>query len=320
MLLLALLLAADSAATQMIPVAPAETLSVTVAGDGVPVVMVPGLFGSAYAFRNVAPPLTAAGYRTIIIEPLGIGRSARPPHADYSLTAQAQRLAAVLDSIRVNHAVLVAHSVGGAIVLRLAILRPDLVRAIVSIEGGPTESATTPSFRIAMKFAPILRVIGGRNVLRGQAIRHLRRSSGDPSWITEETILGYTADAARDLGATLDAFRGMADAREPWRLGNRLAEIGCPVHLLVGGADHTGGPTPTDLALMQGSLAALTVETVSRSGHFIFEERPEIVIATIRQTAEAVPTHLTPTVPRANAPAATSRACHRAGARVREVR
>ena len=58
--------------------------------------LIPGLFGSTFGFRNVIPGLEQAGYEVIVVEPLGIGTSARPERADYSLTAQAGRIAAVL--------------------------------------------------------------------------------------------------------------------------------------------------------------------------------------------------------------------------------
>ena len=76
-----------------IPVAAAETLAVTISGadSGSPLVLIPGLFGSHFGFRKVVPLLSAAGYRTIVIEPLGIGASSRPQRADYSLMAQAQK-------------------------------------------------------------------------------------------------------------------------------------------------------------------------------------------------------------------------------------
>jgi pimeloyl-ACP methyl ester carboxylesterase len=80
----------------LIPVAPLESLRVTTAGAGETVVLVPGLFGSAFGYRHLLELLPAAGFRVVVIEPLGIGRSSRPERANYSLTAQADRLAAVL--------------------------------------------------------------------------------------------------------------------------------------------------------------------------------------------------------------------------------
>src|SRR6266513_2652236 len=122
----------------MVPVAPAESLSVEITGRGDPVVLIPGLFGSAFGCRKVVPLLVGAGYRTIVIEPLGVGASGRPEKANYSLTAQADRIAAALDSLRVRNALVLAHSIGGSEAFRLAYRRPDLVRAL----------STPPSRRI----------------------------------------------------------------------------------------------------------------------------------------------------------------------------
>ena len=163
--LLAVLLA-DSTHSVEVPLAPAESLHVEIRGAGEPVVLIPGLFGSAFAFRTLVPLLTERGYRTIVIEPLGIGASTRPPKADYSLTAQANRLAAVLDTLHVRQALVVGHSVGGSEAFRLAYLRPDLVRALISLEGGPAETAVTPAFKRAMRFAPWIKLLGGIRLIR----------------------------------------------------------------------------------------------------------------------------------------------------------
>src|SRR5205809_4094456 len=117
----------------MVPVAPAESLSVEATGRGDPVVLIPGLFGSAFGFRKLVPLLAQAGYRAIVIEPLGIGSSARPEKANYSLTAQADRIAAVLDSLGVRGALLIAHSIGGSEAFRPAYRRPDLEKGPLSI-------------------------------------------------------------------------------------------------------------------------------------------------------------------------------------------
>src|SRR5438132_10545397 len=98
----------------MVPVGPAESLSVETAGRGDPVVIIPGLFGSVFGFRKLVPLLVDAGYRTIVIEPLGVGASGRPEKANYSLTAQAARIAAVLDSLHVRSAIVLAYSIGGS--------------------------------------------------------------------------------------------------------------------------------------------------------------------------------------------------------------
>ena len=103
-----------------IAVAPGEALHVEATGAGSPVVIVPGLFGSAFGFRKVIEPIAAAGHRVVVVEPLGVGASARPRHADYSLEAQARRVGAVLDTLHMTDATFVAHSVGGSVPRRSA--------------------------------------------------------------------------------------------------------------------------------------------------------------------------------------------------------
>src|SRR5262245_48165875 len=129
-----------------------ERLHVEVGGSGPLLALIPGLMGSAYGFRKVVGPLRDAGYRVAVIEPLGIGGSSRPKDADYSLTAQADRVDAVLRALDPYPAVLVAHSVGASIALRVACRHPERVAAIVSLDGGPAEAAGTPGFRRAMRF------------------------------------------------------------------------------------------------------------------------------------------------------------------------
>src|SRR5256885_9770377 len=145
--LLAVLFITDSASVShafMVPVAPAESLSVETRGRGDPVVLIPGLFGSAFGFRKLVPLLVDAGYRTIVIEPLGVGASGRPEKANYSLTAQAARIAAVLDTLHVSSALVLAHSIGGAPAVPLAFPPPGPPRAPFFVPGGGPPQAHTP--------------------------------------------------------------------------------------------------------------------------------------------------------------------------------
>lgn len=282
MMLLILMLASEPVTFHRIPVAPAETLSVAIVGRGPSVVLLPGLFGSAYGYRHLMPLLVESGYRTLAIEPLGIGRSSRPFRSDYSLTAQAARVAAVLDSLAVGPTLVVAHSVGASIAFRLAAERPDLVSGILSLEGGPAEATGTPGFRRAMKWAPWIRLFGGRNLVRKKIRESLVKSSADTSWISDSVLEGYTAAIQEDFGAALGAYYRMAESREPWKLRPRLAEVQCPVLLMIGTAPHDGGPRPEEVILLRDSLAAFSVDSVPGIGHFPFEEQPAVVAAAVQ--------------------------------------
>lgn len=263
-----------------IPLAPSESLHVVVAGNGAPVVLIPGLVGTAFSYRHLVDGLAADGWQAIAIEPLGMGGSSRPKRADYSLTAQADRIAAVLDTLRVDAAVIVAHSVSASIALRLAYRHPHRVRAVVSIEGGVAESTTGPGFRRLMDFAPVLRLLGS-GFMEGFVVREMKAASADTSWIDEEVVRGYMAGARNDIGAALRAYRAISRAEEPERLADRLAEIRAPVVLLLGDTPHKGAPADDEIALLEERLPALTIQRVADAGHYIHEERPGVVLAAL---------------------------------------
>jgi pimeloyl-ACP methyl ester carboxylesterase len=267
----------------LVPVAPQESLRVTIAGSGETVVLVPGLFGSAFGYRHLLVMLPAAGFRTIVIEPLGIGRSPRPKRADYSLTAQADRLDAVLRSLDEPPAIVVGHSLGASMALRLAYRHPGRVRALIALDGGPVEQAATPGLRRAMRYAPWVKWLGGIKRIRPQMRKGLIAASGDTSWVTDRVMDGYTAGARADLDGTLLAFLAMSEAREPEKLVPHLPLIRCPVRLVIGTAPHEGGVEPKQVQLLRDRLPDFSLDSISGAGQYLFEEQPASVVAVIRQ-------------------------------------
>jgi len=193
-------------------------------------------------------------------------------------------VAAVLDSLGIREAPVVAHAVSGAIAYRLALSRPELVSGILSIEGGVAESAVTPGLRRALKFAPLIKLLG-RKGLTNELAGNLRASSGDTAWVTRDVIAGYAEHSARDVGATLDALKGMARSREPWLLEPELAQLRCPVRLLLGGVSHKGGVPQAEVDRLAVSVADFELIVVDGAGHFVFEERPDVVAAAVQALA-----------------------------------
>ena len=285
-LLLAVALAAhDTSRSFQVVVAPGESLHVAVFGRGEPVVLIPGFFGSVFGFRKLIPLLEEAGYQPTVVEPLGTGFSGRPAHGDYSFIAQADQIAAVLDSLRIRNAPVIAHSVGGAMALRLAYRRPDLVRSLISLEGGPTERVATPEFKRAAKYIPWIKLLGGIKLIRKVVRRTLVRSSGDTAWITDGVVFGYTAGAARDLNGTLLSYLAMADSHERDRLEPHLRTIRCPVRLVIGGARHDGGVGPEEVVELARELPRFAVDSVPGAGHYLQEEQPEAVLRIFERIA-----------------------------------
>lgn len=286
MKLLMLLLMLNLGAGQTVNTGPGEELSVFAGGEGDPVVLLPGLSGCAYGYRNIVKSLQGQGYRTVIIEPLGMGSSSRPRGVDYTLTAQADRVARVMDGLDIENAVIVAHGVSVSVALRLAYRRPELAGAVLSIEGGAYESAVTPALERTLKFAALVAKLGGGRLLRNKYKANLEDASGDRSWIDRKTLGRYLKNIDHDLDDFIAALRAMADSTEPEELSPNLGRISCPVLLLVGQAPHDGALTPGEIEVLATGLPAFETRGIPGAGHFIFEEQPAVVVNAINSIRE----------------------------------
>src|SRR6185503_5777329 len=131
--------------------------------------------GGIWGFRRVIPALVDSGYQVVAIDPFD-PESAGSMTA-VTLTTVADRWAAVLDTLRIEHATVVAHSLASSIALRLAANHPRLVRAIVSLEGGMTDHVSTRGMRAAAAMAPFARVFGVGGIVRRRVATSLRERS-----------------------------------------------------------------------------------------------------------------------------------------------
>jgi len=288
LLTLALMSSLDSAVVRQIQVAPGELLRVTVTGSGEPVVFIPGIFGGAYGYRKIVGPLVQRGYRCIVIEPLGYGRSSYPEGADYSFTAQAKRVGQVLDSLGIHQALFIANSTGAAITLRVALAHPDLVRGILSIDGGPAESAATPGMKKAFRFGSfVTKLAVNEGKLRHDVRNEIVKNSGDTTWVTQKVVREYTAGQAADVDGAIDAFRSMSRSKESESLRDQLHEIRVPVRLLMGGVSHPSGVKTDEQELLADKIADFALESVAGSGQYVQEEQPDAVLKALGDLDQA---------------------------------
>jgi pimeloyl-ACP methyl ester carboxylesterase len=265
-----------------IQVGPDEVLRTTTVGTGAPLVLIPGVFGSAYGYRMLVGPLARRGYRTIVVEPLGYGWSSHPKDADYSFAAQTGRVGRALDSLGVSGALIVAQSSGAAIAYRLAVARPDLVRGLLSIDGGPAESAATAGMKKAFKFGGgLVKLAMDEGALRHDVRREIVRNSGDTTWITDAVVRGYTAGQTADLSGSIDAFQRMSKAKEPASLAAELHRCIVPVRLLVGTVSHPSEVTPEQRTVLGSTLRNFRIDSVAGSGQYIQEEQPAAVLSAV---------------------------------------
>jgi non-heme chloroperoxidase len=101
-------------------------------GSGPPLVFLPGLGNTAHSFDAFAPRFRDA-FRVIGITPRGFGASSRPADG-YDSATRAQDILIVLDSLHIDRAILVGHSIAGDELSRFAVSYPDRVSALIYLD------------------------------------------------------------------------------------------------------------------------------------------------------------------------------------------
>jgi pimeloyl-ACP methyl ester carboxylesterase len=96
--------------------------------EGRPVVLLHGNPTWGFLYRNFVGPLADAGYRVIVPDCLGFGRSEKPPVPElYRIAAHARRLDELLESLELREATVVPQDWGGPIGLSWAVAHPERV-------------------------------------------------------------------------------------------------------------------------------------------------------------------------------------------------
>jgi len=240
------------------------------AGRGAPVVFLHGLGASMYAWRKNLGAVAAAGFRVIAFDNRGFGLSDKPP-TPYDNGAYARLAIALMDSLRLADAVLVGHSMGGAIAADVAIEYPQRVRGLVLVGSVGLGAGEPLLFRMARW--PVLGRVAIAFRGRGFTGRLLRATYFDPGKVTEADVDQYYAPVAQpDYGrALLGALRQFRfDALE-----GRLDHIAAPTVVLWGEEDRWV-PLGLGRALASGITRSAFL-SVPHAGHSVQEEAPDEV-------------------------------------------
>lgn len=97
-----------------------------------------GLGDEADSWRKVFGLLAGQG-RVIVPDLPGFGRSGHPKRA-YRLDFFSDTVSGLMDALQIPQAVVVGNSMGGAVALRVALRRPDLVTRLVLVDGPPVRT------------------------------------------------------------------------------------------------------------------------------------------------------------------------------------
>ena len=217
-------------------------------------------------FRRNYPAFAEAGFRTLVPDTLGYGYSSKPDNLDYDLDFLVGGVERFLKELGVASCAIVGNSHGGAMAIRLARRRPDLVTKLVLMAPGGLEERET-----YMKMEGIRTMMKVFLAPEGITREGMRRVFGlqlfDPSVLTEEIL------DERCAIAPLQPKRVLTSMHVP-NLVPDLAELRCPVFALWGVNDK--------FCPMSGALTIATqckgsrVMLLNGCGHWVMVEHTAV--------------------------------------------
>jgi pimeloyl-ACP methyl ester carboxylesterase len=249
-----------------------------VGGSGPPLVLVHGLGGAASNWIELAP-LLAERHRLLVPDLPGHGGSTALP-AVAGIEPFADRVGLVAEREGMLPAPVVGHSLGGLVVLRLALRRPRDVQAIVlagaaGLSIGNVWGRQLLSVFTAVRPGRLAARYRGR-VSRSRLLRRLVFgfvSVADPAGLTDEAVEGFLAAQLlhTDVDSAWQALR-VDDPRQ------ELESVRCPVLVLWGAEDVQ---LPLDDAFEYTRRLRARLRVIPGCGHLLIGERPDACDAAI---------------------------------------
>ena len=227
-------------------------------GSGPTVLLIPGLGGRISFWRELWPRLIS-GYRALSFDRPGSGGSAAP-NTVVAVEDLARIAVALCDELSISRAIVVGHSMGGAVAQAMAIDHPDRVQALVL---SSTWARPDAYFEKAFAQRRDILVLGGPAAYaRAQTLAVLA-----PAWIAAnpEATEAFERDAENGCRDP-DAILGRIDALLAFDRSDEVAKIAVPV-LAVYCRDDQVVPAYMSIDLAARIAGARTTE-LTAGGHF----------------------------------------------------
>jgi pimeloyl-ACP methyl ester carboxylesterase len=240
-------------------------LNFEILGEGTPVVLIHG-FPFDHSLWEDVIPLLKEHARLILPDLRGFGKSPIPDGV-YSMRLMAEDIAALLDKLNIQKAVLAGHSMGGYISLAFAHAYPDRVAGLALITS--QAAADTPERRQGRyRLADEVKRKGVKAVVAA----NLERYSPDPAVRERARILMMKCQKK----GVIAALKGMAERPD---YTEALAQLHAPTVIVAGGADAIVSPERAG-EMVQILSMGWGVE-VPEGGHMPMYEAPQIVAKAI---------------------------------------
>src|ERR1700688_784815 len=243
-------------------------------------------FPSSY-WAPVIKTLTEAGYRVVVPDQIGFGKSSKPA-SDLHFDTLARNTMALLDHLQIAKADIVAHSLGGMLGVRIARAYPDRVAHLLLAAPIGLED-----YRLYVPPTPTEKILENEDKLTADGYRKQLESNYSlklpPDQVTPFIDARFNIKGASDYPRWLRAFvsSGQMIYREP--VVYEIPLITRPTLFIMGADDHNapGRPNaPEALRPKMGQNAELPktlparmpdahAEVIPNTGHLVFLEAPQ---------------------------------------------
>jgi pimeloyl-ACP methyl ester carboxylesterase len=243
-------------------------------------------FPSSY-WAPVIKTLADAGYRVIVPDQIGFGKSSKPA-GELHFDTLARNTIALFDHLGIARADIVAHSLGGMLGVRIARAYPDRVAHLVLAAPIGLED-----YRFYVPPTPSEKILESEDRLSAEGYRKQLETNYSlklpPDQVTPFIDARFNIKGSADYPRWLRAFvsSGQMIYREP--VVHEIPEITEPTLFIMGADDHNapGWPNaPEALRPKMGHNAELAqalaakmsdarAEVIANAGHLVFLDAPQ---------------------------------------------
>ena len=246
-------------------------------GDGPPLLILHGLFGSGSNWRRIAREL-AGSHRVISVDLRNHGASPWADSMNYLQMAGDVRL--LIARLGLTRPSIIGHSMGGKVAMAMALMYPHHVDRLVVVDIAPVAYAD----RLSAIPAAMHAVVASHAASREEVRQRLTESLSDAALVAflmqNLVVRNAHFDWRVNVAAIASSLLQLADF--PVRL--RTQAFDGPVHVIAGGgSDYV---TRHDGAEFKAMFPLAQVEVIERAGHWVHADQPEAFVTAVRQALQ----------------------------------
>ena len=99
--------------------------------NGKTIVLLHGKNFNGYYFEETAKVLQKEGFRVIMPDQIGFGKSSKPKQYQFSFQQLAENTKSVLDDLKIEKFIVLGHSMGGMLATKIAVMYPENVEKLI---------------------------------------------------------------------------------------------------------------------------------------------------------------------------------------------